>query len=106
MMLNTKQDNSSIQCSFEQYLSCLFPYVCILMSSCELCLQEFDRQASATVKRMFDEIDGMLFEGIPFNGKWWYFKLQSLTKPSLNSLLTKVIPLQCSKLVVFKVTFW
>lgn len=29
---------------------------------------EFDRQASATVKRMFDEIDGMLFEGIPFNG--------------------------------------
>lgn len=29
---------------------------------------EFDRQASATVKRMFDEIDGMLFEGKPFNG--------------------------------------
>lgn len=29
---------------------------------------EFDRQASATVKRMFDEIDGMLFEGIHFNG--------------------------------------
>lgn len=29
---------------------------------------EFDRQASATVKRMFDEIDGMLFEGKHFNG--------------------------------------
>lgn len=29
---------------------------------------EFDRQASATVKRMFDEIDGMLFEGMHFNG--------------------------------------
>lgn len=29
---------------------------------------EFDRQASATVKRMFDEIDGMLFEGKPFKG--------------------------------------
>ncbi|XP_020604881.1 protein FAM149B1-like isoform X2 [Orbicella faveolata] len=29
---------------------------------------EFDRQASATVKRMFDEIDGMLFEGQHFNG--------------------------------------
>lgn len=29
---------------------------------------EFDRQASATVKRMFDEIDGMLFEGEHFNG--------------------------------------
>ncbi|XP_078359550.1 protein FAM149A-like isoform X2 [Oculina patagonica] len=29
---------------------------------------EFDRQASATVKHMFDEIDGMLFEGKHFNG--------------------------------------
>ena len=34
------------------------------------------------------------------------FKVKSLTKPSLNSLLTKLIPLQCSKLVVFKLTFW
>ena len=57
----------------------------VMMSLCELCLQEFDRQASATVKRMFDEIDGMLFEGIPFNGKWWHFYLKSLTKPCLNS---------------------
>lgn len=29
---------------------------------------EFDRQASAKVKLMFDEIDGMLFEGESFNG--------------------------------------
>ena len=74
----------------------------VMMSLCELCLQEFDRQASATVKRMFDEIDGMLFEGIPFNGKWWHFYLKSLTKPCLNSLLTKLIPLLCSKLIVFQ----
>ena len=32
-------------------------------------IKEFDRQASATVKRMFDEIDGMLFEGMHFNGE-------------------------------------
>ncbi|XP_015774142.1 PREDICTED: protein FAM149A-like [Acropora digitifera] len=30
--------------------------------------KEFDRQASAKVKLMFDEIDGMLFEGESFNG--------------------------------------
>ncbi|KAK3726313.1 hypothetical protein QZH41_012725 [Actinostola sp. cb2023] len=29
---------------------------------------EFDRQASATVQRMFDEINQMLFEGKPFDG--------------------------------------
>lgn len=32
--------------------------------------QEFDRQASAKVKQMFDEIDGMLFEGESFNGRF------------------------------------
>ena len=45
--------------------------------------QEFDRQASAKVKLMFDEIDGMLFEGESFNGRltknsacFFYYKLQ------------------------------
>ena len=40
-----------------------------LCFTCVFLTQEFDRQASATVQRMFDEISQMLFEGKGFDGK-------------------------------------
>lgn len=53
-------------------IKCYCAHSALMDQYFDLFLQEYDRQASATVKRMFDEIDGMLFEGKPFNGKFNY----------------------------------
>ena len=112
MMLNTKQDNSSI--IVVHLYSVLLNNIWVVFSGMFVfwwvhvnyvyrnLTVKLQQQLNACLMRLTE----CFLKGFLSMVSRGTFKVKSLTKPSLNSLLTKLIPLRCSKLVVFKFTFW